>query len=639
MSPAATACATPAAARARPPGLPRRSPPSAARPTQAATPARRAACCFCAAASSSSSSSSSSSAPSPSAWDWARWSRHFDEVDQAESYASLLKFQLEEAVDGEDFAEAAKLKRAILEAAGSDAVAHVMSELKSAIEEQRYQDASRLARLAGTSLVGWWVGYAKDTDDSIGRIVRISPGVGRYVAKSYSPRQLINASSGTTLFEIFLVKDDNDTYTMKVVHLQPTKGNSSASSTSTVTEGPAKVEAESSSESSAMSDSATEQPSTDTKLKGNEDIEAKEQNIGNTKESSAEGLKSVLNFFKSRIPEFKVQVINVDISEETELSEETEVAANSSEEVVQDDVKSTSENSLEESATEKPQQEDDPEEDIEEENKSPEVKLFFSGVVHNKEDPGEKKYVRVPAEINNMEKDSFELYIPGKGSDRDLAETKAAKQKVADMAAKLASELMPSDVAKALWGTTKSSAKINKEVQELLRLTLSKARVKLTENTIFNRVITDTNSTDPFNGLYVGAFSPYGPEIVQLRRKFGHWNSTDDVEFFEYVEAVKLTGDLSVPAGQVTFRAKIGKGKRLENRGAYPEEFGVIASYKGQGRIAQPGFKNPRWVDGELLVLNGKSAIPHLGGAELGFLYSVPEQSFLVLFDRLNLPE
>uniref|UniRef100_A0A804PNN4 Protein EXECUTER 2 chloroplastic n=1 Tax=Zea mays TaxID=4577 RepID=A0A804PNN4_MAIZE len=201
---------------------------------------------------------------------------------------------------------------------------------------------------------------------------------------------------------------------------------------------------------------------------------------------------------------------------------------------------------------------------MDEESKSTKVKLFISGVVHNKEDARTKSYVHVPAEINNMEKDSFELYIPGNGSGHDLPETKAAKQKVADMAAKLASELMPSDVAKALWGTTKSSSKINKEVQELLRLTLSKARVKLADNTFFNRIIMDTNSMDPFNGLYVGAFSPYGPEIVQLHWKFDHWNSSDDVEFFEYAEAVKLTGDLSVPAGQITFCAKIGKGKRLE---------------------------------------------------------------------------
>jgi hypothetical protein len=52
--------------------------------------------------------------------------------------------------------------------------------------------------------------------------------------------------------------------------------------------------------------------------------------------------------------------------------------------------------------------------------------------------------------------------------------------------------------------------------------------------------------------------------------------------------------------------------------------------------VAQPGYRNPRWVDGELLQFSGGS--PMTSGAELGFVWSVPgEKRFLILLNRVDL--
>lgn len=52
----------------------------------------------------------------------------------------------------------------------------------------------------------------------------------------------------------------------------------------------------------------------------------------------------------------------------------------------------------------------------------------------------------------------------------------------------------------------------------------------------------------------------------------GKW---DDGE--ECVVGVKLTGDPNVPAGAVSFRAKIGRRHRLDPREVYPDELGIVA--------------------------------------------------------------
>ncbi|KAB1201851.1 Protein EXECUTER 1, chloroplastic [Morella rubra] len=306
-------------------------------------------------------------------WDWNRWNRHFSEIEQAESFASVLKFQLEDAIEKEDFQEAAKLKMAIAEATSKDSVAEIMSQLENAIEEERYLDASRLCRYTGSGLVGWWVGCSKDSDDPFGRLVRITPGVGRFVGRSYSPRQLVTAAPGTPLFEIFVVKDSDETYVMQVVYLQRAKGNSTNSILpSKVTKDPSTSEVE--------NESVVDIPESEGKPERNEE---KGTNIEGVTE---EGIKSVINFLKEKIPGLKVKVMNVNVTEEVIKDND------SVQQLMQEDNKKTGSTDNSEDAVGN-LDEIQPEgvtlgggSDASEDEKELDMKLFIGGVVHNNDD-------------------------------------------------------------------------------------------------------------------------------------------------------------------------------------------------------------------------------------------------------------
>ncbi|KAF7135834.1 hypothetical protein RHSIM_Rhsim08G0171200 [Rhododendron simsii] len=530
-----------------------------------------------------------------------------------------LQFQLEDAVEREDFQEAAKLKNAISEVTSKDSVADIMSQMKNAIAEERYHDASQLSRCAGRGLVGWWAGCSKDSDDPFGKLIHITPGVGRYVGRIYSPRQLVTASPGTPVFEVFVVKNADGTYSSQVVFLQRVKGSSKSTSNSPSTKGPSTSEIEDESVVDVNRDEAKEEKSEGRNIKVEGETE--------------EGLTSVLNFLKEKIPQLKFELSNTNVVEE----------------VIEDDVKQFShEGDPNAMHGEDSDSEISKVDDMGEGNQAKEdatniaMKVFIGGVLHNEEDSSTKyEYVRQPAEILDLERDSFVLHIPARSQDHD------SKENISAIEAKVVSELMPADVAKAFGGFGPSGeipSKLSKDVHEIVKhaISLDQKRFRLSEYTSFRRIIPAEGHFDPFDGLYIGAFGPSGAEVVQLRRKYGSWNRKDDadkpsdIEFFEYVEAVKLTGDLNVPAGQVIFRAKIVKENRNPNRRLYPDELGAVASYKGQGMVAEYGFLNPKWVEGELLQLSGKG--PYVEGADIGFLYLEPGKSFLVLFNRLKLP-
>ncbi|KAL0891464.1 hypothetical protein Bca101_015447 [Brassica carinata] len=568
-------------------------------------------------------------------WDWERWKKHFERIDDQDRLLSVLKSQLNGAVKREDYDDAARLKVAIAAASTNDAVGRVMSSFNRAVLEERYKDAVYLRDKAGAGLVGWWSGISEDVKDPFGLIVQITAEHGRYVARSYNPRQLSTSAAGAPLFEIFLTLDAKGNYRKQAVYLKwkeifpdvPTMPTRTPNTPRLLTPPVWKGDAGNLAVEPSEDDEETDNSDDDSDL---------------LDESS--GFQT---FLRDMIPGVKVKVMKVNspgkvdkdfISKVIDQIADEEDDFDIEEIVVEEETKAET---------------DEKDADIEVESVTDEVidsnggkeiavKFVISDIVDRLSgNQPLKESLRSPANLESVEKSSFYLRLEkdlnvqaSKGAEGTLVGGKGNRQ------SRRRIDNIMVDLAKSIEKEKKISVKMLKDVGEMLSLTLSQAqnRQQLSGLTKFRRIDV-TPTLDPLDGLYIGAHGLYTSEVIQLKRKFGQWKGgkeskkSKDIEFYEYVEAVKLTGDPYVPAGKVAFRAKIGRRYELPHRGLIPEEFGVIARYKGQGRLADPGFRNPRWVDGELVILDGKYV---KGGPVVGFVYWAPEYHFVMFFNRLR---
>lgn len=564
-------------------------------------------------------------------WDWERWRRHFSEIEEQEWIASVLKMQLRDAVAREDYETAAKLKLALNAARQSDIVGSAIHEYNKVIAEERYTDAAFFQNNAGTGLLGWWAGVS-DGADTHGRIVHISAEYGKYVARSYSSRQLAMSSTGSPLFEIYFTCGDKG-YKQQAVYLKRNFGHGSNFS---------KKSANKSTQSLNDSIDSTEEPADipTEDLKTIEEIDDDSDIIN--------GLAGIKNILQDVIPGVKVKVLKVVAPGKVDRDLISKVI----EQIIEEDENSDEE--IQDSEEEYIKAESDIEEieivdgdetsDTAEEQSEVSVKFVIGTLLENMtDDVPPKDLVRVPAELEIRDHLSFSFSVKKENLQHGSHAGQTLQNKTVARSIQRTSDHFRSDLSKVFSTKEKRPIKVLVDIGELISLSMSHTQNDqfLVGTTHFNRIVIPTTS-DPLSGLYIGAHGMYTSELIHLKRRFGQWHEDDtakktkDLEFYEYVEAYKLTGALSIPAGQVVFRAKVGKKDLLPHKGIIPEEFGVIARYKAQGRLADPGYQNPRWVDGELVILDGKNI---RGGPVIGFVYWAPEHHFLVFFNRLRLPE
>lgn len=579
-------------------------------------------------------------------WDWDRWKKHFDEVDEREGILSALKEQLSSAVNEEDFEDAARLKVAIAAAATNDTVGMVMSHLQRAVDEERFQEATVLRDTAGAGLIGWWAGVSEDVKNPFGLIIRITAEHGRYVARRYRLRKFTLTAAETRLFEIFVTANKKGEYTQQAVYLKRRSIMPNPSSDLSGGSGAPSLQTP---------------PGSNDDKSGFSVVNTKDAEDGNMDDGSdmTEGLLGFPNLLRDMIPGVKPKVLRVRspgkvdgdfISKVFEKMVEEDDEDNDDEDIMEEEDEEDKDFELDSLELESDLEESDEEVDEiimdgeteisdgeiidKDEKHGVSVRFVFDGPLQMRSGSmPATEWLREPAKLEKKGRFTFSFSVEkeiGQQNSNFNEKTSASKSL---LSIKTMSELTKKVSAK------KMPLKLLNTFSDLVSLALREAQSheSLSGSTTFHR-IEIPRSPDHLNGLYVRANGSFSQDVIQLQHKYGQWQDDgptkehSDLQFYEYVEGVKLIGDLYVPAGQVAFRAKIGKRYQLPHGGILPKELGVVSHYKAQGRVADPGFQNPRWVDGELLIIQGKSIE---GGPLVGFI-RISSDPFVALFTRLK---
>ncbi|XP_066379806.1 protein EXECUTER 1, chloroplastic-like isoform X2 [Miscanthus floridulus] len=538
-------------------------------------------------------------------WGWERWKRHFALIEESERLVDELQLQLQAAVYREDYRSAHKLRLAIAATAKNDTVGRAISDLNMAIDEERYKDAAYIRDHAGTGLLGWWSGISGNLSDPYGLIIRISADHGRYVARSYDTRQLASDSPGLPIFEIYYA-EENGGYNLQAVHLKPDDSDSDRV--------PNMLREKLGIDSINISSSSV--GSKHEEFDGSVNMDDKDSDDSNI--AAGPGSKN-LSSDPTAVPRIKILKVvpmqNVDqdyiinifdqISEEDDDNDDPEVENESSEDVGDEDNSGVAETvSAEENGDESGD-----ESDIE-------ALVSIDFVSENNDDydsrPSAEAFERMPARLEKRDRFSFSFYTEEYSKKLDAGKAQQTSKKTVG----LHTDQQDYDGFVQLDRVKLSGSNKKLSILQLgIKQNNNKVQQTLHGVTHFSRIQTSISS-DPLTGLYVTA-SGFDSEILSLQRKFGQWREDgsseehNDLLFYEYVEAVKLTGDNLVPAGQ-------------------------IARYKGQRKIADPGFQNPRWVDGELLILDGKFI---RDGPVIAFFYWTSNFHLFEFFRRLRLTD